>query len=410
MSRPSPAFVRFVEKHTGRIPDAASRLRFVRNATAVYSPFPEFFERAFGFLGFHARYQLVGDPPHSLRLRRIHWRSAVALATVLLSFLVPQASLTGKAKGPSVKTWARKSFVISETPAPKVWRVEDRGTSELYSNGLRIENSFRTSHRPRNFRALSGPNLAWSGAMSQPAGIVYHTTESQMAPFDPGHNDSLKRYGMGVLGYVQERKLYHFLIDRFGRVYRVVEESDVADHAGHSVWADKRWVYINLNLSFLGVSIEAQTQPDQAAYLATPAQILAAKLLTQMLRDRYSIPAANCVTHAQVSVNPVNFSIGYHTDWATSFPFREIGLNDQYEQPLPSITLFGFDYDDYFVNSIGGRRWPGLTHAEQQLEFDAAGRNMTVADYRAWLRQRYRSRLSALTTSATNEEKTNHES
>ena len=410
MSRPSPAFVRFVEKYTGRIPDTAGRLRFVRNATAAYSPVPRFLERAFGHFVFHARFELVGDPPHTLRLRRIHWRGAFVLSGLLLSSMVPQAGSTGKGEAPLVKTRALQPAVKPETPAPKVWRVEDRGTSELYSNGLRIENSFRTSYRPRNFRALSGPNLAWSGPKSQPAGIVYHTTESQMAPFDPGHNDSLKRYGMGVLGYVQERKLYHFLIDRFGRVYRVVEESDVADHAGHSVWADKRWVYINLNLSFLGVSFEAQTQPDQAAYLATPAQIFAAKLLTQMLRDRYSIPAANCVTHAQVSVNPVNFSIGYHTDWATSFPFREIGLNDQYEQSLPSITLFGFDYDDYFVNSIGGRRWPGLTLAEQQLEFDAAGRNMNVADYRAWLRQRYRSRLSALTMSATNEEKTNHES
>ena len=93
-----------------------------------------------------------------------------------------------------------------------------------------------------------------------PAGIVYHTTESLQAPFESSQNNVLKRVGESLLEYVRRRRCYNFLIDRFGRVFRIVNESDAADHAGHSVWADERHFYVNLNDSFIGVSFEAQTE------------------------------------------------------------------------------------------------------------------------------------------------------
>jgi hypothetical protein len=37
------------------------------------------------------------------------------------------------------------------------------------------------------------------------------------------------------------------------------------------------------------------------------------------------------VVHAQVSINPGNRRIGWHTDWGAGFPFREIGLPDNYQ-------------------------------------------------------------------------------
>lgn len=140
----------------------------------------------------------------------------------------------------------------------------------------------------------------------------------------------LQRIGESLIEYVQRKRAYHFLIDRFGRVYRVVAETDAANHAGFSVWADESSVYVNLNESFLGVSFEAETQPGQMQPSVSPAQVRAAAMLTEMLRSRYAIPAANCVTHAQVSVNPSNMRVGYHTDWASSFPFEELGLPDNY--------------------------------------------------------------------------------
>jgi N-acetyl-anhydromuramyl-L-alanine amidase AmpD len=132
------------------------------------------------------------------------------------------------------------------------------------------------------------------------------------------------------LSYVARNHLYHFLIDRFGRIFRIVAESDYANHAGRSLWIDDRHIYWNLNQSFLGIAFEAQAGAQSASDIATRAQIDAARVLTEMLRSRYRIPAADCVTHAQVSINLQTMRLGYHTDWAANFPFYDVGLGDGY--------------------------------------------------------------------------------
>ena len=152
------------------------------------------------------------------------------------------------------------------------------------------------------------------------------------------------------MGYVRRNRSYHYVVDRFGRVWRVVAETDVADHAGYSVWADSEWLYVNLNRSFLGVSFESQTRSGERPPEITPAQVVAARLLTGLLRSRYRIPARNCVTHAQVSVNPRNMRIGYHTDWAGSFPYGDLALANNYDQPATALWAFGFTYDPAYVN------------------------------------------------------------
>ena len=212
-------------------------------------------------------------------------------------------------------------------PSADVWSVEKASDFEAYSNGLRIENQYAVSHRPRTYVAFINDNSGGTGGewRSDPAGIVYHTTESLQAPFESSQNNLLKRVGESLLDYVRRRRCYNFLIDRFGRVFRIVNESDAADHAGHSVWADDRYFYVNLNDSFIGISFEAQTGAAETRTSAGSAQVRAAAILTEMLRSRYQIPGRNCVTHAQVSVNPSNMQIGYHVDWASSFPFEKLG-------------------------------------------------------------------------------------
>ena len=96
------------------------------------------------------------------------------------------------------------------------------------------------------------------GAAQTPAGIVFHISESAQAPFEASRNGVLKKIGESLLDYVQRQHAYNFVIDRFGRVHRVVRESDVAHHAGYLVWADERWIYVDLNESFLGVAFEGR--------------------------------------------------------------------------------------------------------------------------------------------------------
>ncbi|MBI4446537.1 MAG: N-acetylmuramoyl-L-alanine amidase, partial [Acidobacteria bacterium] len=195
---------------------------------------------------------------------------------------------------------------------------------------------------------------------SEPAGIVFHTSESVQAPFISGQNAALTQIGRDLLKYVSRHRAYHFVIDRFGRVFRVVPETDAANHAGYSVWSHPSGIYVNLNHSFLGISFEARTRDIDEGYYLSPAQINSGHLLVQMLLSKYKFPLTNCVTHAQVSVDPNTMVIGHHTDGSGDFPFQELGLPENYTLPLPSIFLFGFDCDPYFLKSTGTRmpRWP----------------------------------------------------
>src|SRR6185437_7446666 len=126
-------------------------------------------------------------------------------------------------------------------PVSRVWLVENAGGFELYSNGLRVDNRFVVSNRPRAY--LVFPRSGGAAAhRSDPAGLVFHATESRLVPFEPDQNQILQQIGESLLDYVRRKRAYHFVIDRFGRVFRVVAETDAANHAGNSVWADDEFL------------------------------------------------------------------------------------------------------------------------------------------------------------------------
>jgi hypothetical protein len=353
-----------------RIADPVARLKFLQGVTPLAVP-----------------------PAHPRR----NWRfgmAAVLLLAVLGSCLLIRASAR-------VKTViaATPRTTIREThppPVAKVWLVDKSADSETYSNGLRIDTRFEAPNHPRSYLVfpVDRPDDGAGVRRDRPAGIVFHTTESRQVPFEASANGELKQIGESLIDCVRRKHAYHFLIDRFGRVYRIVPESDAADHAGYSVWSDDTWLYLNLNESFLGISFEAQTEPGQEQSTASPAQIRSAAMLTEMLRDRYGISAANCVTHAQVSVNPDNMRVGFHTDWASSFPFAQLGLPDNYARPLPALTAFGFEYDATFLRWAGTRLYAGVELAEEQLAGAAAASGLSPPALRKMLQKRYRDRLA----------------
>ena len=361
--------IRHVERRTAAVGDDVAKLRLVRNSVARHEAATrrreEFLRRSV-----------------ETRRQRVRLAIFIPLTALLLAFsLTPTGSRT-----PIHRPIPIKIRPVTESPAPKVWLVERKASLEIYSNGLRVENEFLTSTRTRSYRAFDRRSWLASGWETRPAGIVFHTTESRMAPFEPSQNDRLQSNGHNLLSFIAKNHLYHFVIDRFGRVFRVVAETDYANHAGRSVWADDKFIYWSLNQSFLGVAFEAQTE---SADIATRAQIDAARVLTEMLRSRYRIPVADCVTHAQVSVNLQSMRLGYHTDWAANFPFRDVGLGDGYNTPVAALTLFGFDYDSAFLQANGGRVWPGLVIAEEQIVQEAAAHGTTLELYRRKLRQRF---------------------
>jgi hypothetical protein len=301
--------------------------------------------------------------------------------------------------------------VVADARAIHVWLVKNTKQFDLYSNGLRIENQYAASTEARRYVAFAriGGRTGGGTWRTDPSGIVFHTTESHIAPFEEDQNQVLQRAGEGLLEYVNRSRAYHFVIDRFGRVFRVVRESDYANHAGHSVWADEAWIYLNLNQSFFGVAFEAHSTSGDAELPVTAAQVHAGRILTEMLRGRYGIAASNCVTHAQVSVNPSNLRAGYHVDWAANLPFAELGLSDNYKQALPSLTLFGFQPDAALSEKGGPLLARGIEAAESQVERDAAAQGLPVDLYRKKLQRNYRDAIRALRGNAAPEPHTTQE-
>ena len=261
-----------------------------------------------------------------------------------------------------------------------VWMVEKGPQWELYSNGLRIDTSLTVKGTRRAYRVFDEQGTLAPQVRTAPAGLLFHTSESDVWPLEAAYNENLRGTSQGLLRYVRQNRLYHYVIDRFGRVYRVVAEESKANHAGNSVWAHAGSVYLSLNHAFLGVSFETRWEGSKALPI-TQAQLAAGRSLSDYLRQRYAIVPEMCVTHGLTSVNPRTHLIGHHMDWARGFPFAAFGLPDQYQRPAPSVALFGFDYDDDFLKVLD-EPWPGVRMAEQGLAAEAARTHRDVEDLR----------------------------
>jgi hypothetical protein len=278
----------------------------------------------------------------------------------------------------------------------KVWLVEQGEGFERYSNGARVNSSFETTNRPRHYLTFKpGGTEPMGEAQSAPAGIVYHTSESDMLPFVEGNSESIEYRSKNLLAYVRDHKSYNYVIDRFGQIYRVVRDEDTAYHAGNSVWSDGSATFVGLNESFIGVCFETKADAGADGEQLTEAQVLAGRLLTQVLRSRHHIDDANCVTHGLVSVNPGNMRICFHHDWARGFPFEAMGLSDKYAVAPASVGELGFVYDADIVEQIGGKIWPGVTVAEGEFARRAQAEGAQPEDLRRRMRAVYRERLDA---------------
>lgn len=267
----------------------------------------------------------------------------------------------------------------------KVWLAEQGSGYEFYSNGARVLTEYETAGQARDFYRFTLDAVA-RGAddgerLARPLGIVYHISEGDQLPFDNQYNASLQTHSKGLLEYARTHHLYNYVIDRFGRVYRIVRDEDAANHAGNSAWSDGANLYVNLNASFIGICFEGQSQRGKAvgADGINETQIYAARQLTAVLRSKYQIIDADCVTHGLVSVNPSNRLMGYHTDWVAGFPFAALGLADKYDTEIAAISRLGFNYDAAYLAAAGGKRWPGLDKADVTLR-EAARQSGTSID------------------------------
>lgn len=365
------AVARLIEARAERIEDPVRRLRYLRRMMALPVVTGDFHAPAVG-----------------------SWRVAALGLLVLLSLSWKWIPVTSGHATP-----AAQGVVIAKSVEPvsasriasvqRVWLVDQQRQYELYSNGLRVERKYETNHFPRRYYLFPRSGKGNPVPATRPAGIIFHTTESSLAPFESIHNGTLRRFGANLLEYASGHHLYNYIVDRFGRVYRVVKDSDVANHAGYSAWADQEHVYVKLNQSFIGISFEGSSTNIASDPIINDAQVHSTKLLTQMLRAAYDIRAENCVTHAQVSVSPASWRIGYHTDWLAHFPFEQIGLPNNYSLPLPSVVLFGFGHEAEYLERADLSLSRSVLEGEEHLRRKALSASLPADRYRAGLRRQF---------------------
>lgn len=158
--------------------------------------------------------------------------------------------------------------------------------------------------------------------------ILHHTS-----------NDDLER-PLATLTNPQRKVSAHYLIGRDGRIIQLVEENARAWHAGKSWWGGIG----DVNSASLGIELDNNGEEPFAE-----AQILALLELLADLRQRYAIPSANFIGHADVAP-------GRKTDPSAWFPWQRLAekgfglwcdappttLPEGYDLAL-ALTALGYD-------------------------------------------------------------------
>jgi hypothetical protein len=279
-----------------------------------------------------------------------------------------------------------------------VWFVGKKGNIESWSNRAKIRTEFETNNDPRRYYVIPRGSDSFSNELrSDIVGIVYHTSESHIDPFTPEYSESIQRSTQGLINYIRTRKLYHYLIDRIGDIYRIVRDDQAADHAGHSIWADGKYTYVGLNDSFIGVCFESTIKSGTGAEeILTEAQLKSGRELTDVLRSKYNIDDANCTTHGIVAISKETGYIGRKQDWIRNFPFDLMGLTDKYKVPLPSMSEYGFTYDDEVLQKLDGKLWEGAIIGEREFKKRAERANVDPETLRLQMLERYKAQMAVM--------------
>jgi N-acetylmuramoyl-L-alanine amidase len=115
----------------------------------------------------------------------------------------------------------------------------------------------------------------------------------------------------------------HYLIDEDGKIFELVDENDVAYHAGVSYWRG----IDALNQTSIGIEF-INSSPFEKKF--EPAQMQAGLELCQHLITKYKIPAQNIAGHSDIAYN------------------KETGLPDRKQDPSHL-----FDWQFLRLNGVG---------------------------------------------------------
>jgi N-acetylmuramoyl-L-alanine amidase len=166
----------------------------------------------------------------------------------------------------------------------------------------------------------------------RPAFVILHHTGSDYAD-----------RALATLTDTRRRVSAHYLVARDGRIYHLVDELARAWHAGDSSWGGHR----DINSASIGIELDNSGEEPYAE-----AQITALGALLADLKQRYRIPAANFLGHADVAPRR-------KADPGRQFPWRRLaalGFGLWCEPPFAAapagadtstlLAAFGYDVSD----------------------------------------------------------------
>ena len=109
----------------------------------------------------------------------------------------------------------------------------------------------------------------------------------------------------------------HFVIDLEGNIFQLVENNNIAFHAGVSYWRGKD----GLNEESIGIEILSE-DPEKIGFFSK--QIESLILLSQDLIKKYNISPLNVVGHSDISYLKDNGYLGRKNDPSILFPWKKL--------------------------------------------------------------------------------------
>ena len=103
---------------------------------------------------------------------------------------------------------------------------------------------------------------------------------------------------------VQHKVSSHFVIDEAGKIFELVDENDVAYHAGHSCWRGVD----NLNSASIGIEF---INPNAFSKKFKKAQMRSGAKLCAYLIEKYNIKQENIAGHSDIAYYPHGFFDGH---------------------------------------------------------------------------------------------------
>ncbi|HEX5081316.1 MAG TPA: N-acetylmuramoyl-L-alanine amidase [Blastocatellia bacterium] len=441
----TPIYSRVVERYALFFDRPEARLRFIDNTLTKQADRKDRLQRRYGRFRFSERSRLYNvilearcysaileemrlmrsqlpkdrrhlpqriEAPFSARLlflmhqTRHAFYGAMAVGAVMMGLVIYSFGMwSARAVNKSLKNIygqdvAASTAVPSPTPNPanelftrpeSIFLVKNEGGYEKWSNGCAILTKYETNNRPRAYYTI--PRMGETDGEQRSdkiVGIVYHTPENPMVEFVPNNNKAIEQSSRGLLEFVQKHKLYNYVINRIGEIYRIVRDDQTAYHAGDSLWADDKNTYVLLNESFLAVCFESKFEGASSLKdILTPAQLISGRQLTDVLRAKYKIDDANCTTHGLVAVDPAKMLIARHHDWVRFFPFEQMGLSDKYKIQPPTMTDYGCGVDDDVMAKLGNQLWEGAQTAGEEFNNRAQRAGISPDELRRKMQDRY---------------------